>query len=92
MIKSNINGDQDNDLILEMRRKRSERRFQRRLETGSWRNDPDKTKQFIPISFMLLDNLEFRNRYMTKKRFRTYLWLRRNVIRGSKGRDPANVY
>ena len=48
--------------------------------------------QFIPVPFELLDNREFRNGYMTKKRFRTYLWLRRNVIRGRKENDPSNLY
>jgi len=48
--------------------------------------------QFIPIPFELLDNQEFRNGYMTKKRFRTYLWLRRNVIRGHKKNDPCDLY
>ena len=52
----------------------------------------DRNSQFIPISFELLDNREFRNRYMNKKRFRTYLWLRRNVIRGRKQNDPCDLF
>jgi len=48
--------------------------------------------QFIPIPFELLDNQEFRNRYMTKKRFRTYLWLRRNVIRAPKYKDLCDIF
>ena len=91
MIKSNINSKQENDVILEMRRKRSERRFQRQLETGLIRGY-DKSSLFVPIHFILFDNPDFRNKYMTKKRFRTYLWLRRHVIRGLKDRDTAHVY
>ena len=79
-------------MIHEMRRKRAERSLQRFENNGSSRIQTDKSKQFIPLPFGLLDNSDFRNRYMTKKRFRTYLWLRRNVIRGNKGKDPANVY
>jgi DNA-binding transcriptional ArsR family regulator len=86
-----LKGNPDYDAILEMRRERSERRYQRQLGTGLIR-DYDKSSQFVPIHFRLLDNPDFRNKYMIKKRFRTYLWLRRNVIRGLKGRDPANVY
>jgi DNA-binding MarR family transcriptional regulator len=89
--QKNLKDNPDYGAILEMRRERSERRYQRQLKTGLIR-DYDKSSMFVPIHFRLLDNPDFRNRYMTKKRFRTYLWLRCNVIRGLKGRDPANVY
>ena len=52
----------------------------------------ENKKQFIPISFELLENLEFRNGFLKKKRFRTYLWLRRFVIRGMNIFDPYNMY
>jgi len=52
----------------------------------------EKNKQFIPISFELLENSRFRNKYLNKKRFRTYLWLRRFVIRGMNFFDPYNMY
>ncbi|MFH1991889.1 MAG: winged helix-turn-helix transcriptional regulator [Pseudomonadota bacterium] len=70
----------------------AESNLERFENNESLRKQVDKLNQFIPISFGLLDNPEFRNRYMTKKRFRTYLWLRRNVIRGFKGNDPARIY
>ena len=79
-------------MIYEMRRKRADRSLQRFENNESPRKQTDKANQFIPITFGLLDNPDFRNRYMLKKRFRTYLWLRRNVVRGNKGKDPANVY
>jgi hypothetical protein len=48
--------------------------------------------QFIPVSYSLLDNRNFRNLLMTKKRFRTYLWLRRHVVRGPKLYDPCDLF
>jgi len=39
-------------------------------------------KQFVPIPFTVLDHYDFRKNLMCKKRFATYLWLRRKVIRG----------
>ena len=52
----------------------------------------ESKKQFIPISFELLENPEFRNGFLNKKRFRTYLWLRRFVVRGMNFFDPYNMY
>ena len=53
-----------------------------------------KSKQFVPVSFDLLDNSDFRNHFMNKKRFRTYLWLRRRIVRSmhfkAYNHDPAN--
>jgi len=75
-------------LFLNVERKQAER----------WLNrfSPDRNAegydQFIPVSYSLLDNLKFRNGLMTKKRFRTYLWLRRHVIRGLKITDPCDVF
>jgi DNA-binding MarR family transcriptional regulator len=55
-----------------------------------------KSKQFIPVSFDLLDNSDFRNHFMNKKKFRTYMWLRRRVLRSTQfktyNHDPANSF
>ncbi len=48
--------------------------------------------QFIQVSFSLLDNPGFRNGLMIKKCFRTYLWLRRHLVRGHKLGDPCDVF
>ena len=48
--------------------------------------------QFISLPIKLLDSPKFRNGLMTKRRFRTYLWLRRYVIRDRKCNDPCNVF
>jgi len=67
-------------LFLNIQRKQAERVLKRYSEHSKHRPDG----QFIPVSFMLLDNPGFRNGLMTKKRFRTYFWLRRYVVRGHK--------
>ena len=55
-----------------------------------------KSKQFVPVSFDLLDNANFRNHFMNKKKFRTYIWLRRRVVRSPQfktyNHDPANSF
>ncbi len=50
------------------------------------------SKQFIPISFELFDNPDFRNSFMIKKRFRTYLYFRRRVTRGMNCHDPLDLH
>ena len=75
-------------LFLNIHRKQFER-FLERLSPGYESNTDD---QFIPLPIKLLDNPKFRNELMTKKRFRTYLWLRRYAIRGSKCNDPCDVF
>jgi DNA-binding transcriptional ArsR family regulator len=75
-------------LFLDVRRKQTERMLNR----YSKHSEPRSDDQFIPVSFGLLDNPKFRNGLMTKKRFRTYLWLRRHVIRGDKLGDPCDVF
>jgi DNA-binding transcriptional ArsR family regulator len=77
-----------NQLFLNVRRKQAKRLLKRNSEPSV--TGPDC--QFIPVSFSLLDNPKFRNGLMTKKRFRTYLWLRRHVIRGCKFNDPCDVF
>jgi DNA-binding MarR family transcriptional regulator len=51
-----------------------------------------KSEQFLAIPFRLLDSSNFRNNFMTQKRFRTYLWLLRRISRGRNFDDPASVY
>ena len=56
----------------------------------------NKSKQFVPVSFDLLDNADFRNHFMNKKKFRTYMWLRRRIVRSfifnAYNDDPANSF
>ena len=75
-------------LFLNIRRKQ----FERLLERFSAGNESKTDNQFIPLSIKLLDNPKFRNELMTKRRFRTYLWLRRYVIRGRMFNDPCDVF
>jgi len=74
-------------LFLNIRKNQAERLQKRYSEHSSPRSDD----QFIPVSFSLLDNPGFRNGLMIKKRFRTYLWLRRHVVRGQKYNDPCGI-
>ena len=75
-------------LFLNIRRKQAER-FLKRYSVGIETKTDD---QFISLPFKFLDNPKFRNGLMTKRRFRTYLWLRRYVIRGRKCNDPCDVF
>ena len=75
-------------LFLNVQRKQAERLLNRYSEHSEPRSDD----QFIPVSFKLLDNPGFRNGLMTKKRFRTYLWLRRHVVRAQKFNDPCGIF
>jgi DNA-binding transcriptional ArsR family regulator len=75
-------------LFLNVQRKQAERVLKRYSEHSELRSD----NQFIPVSFKLLDNPKFRNKLMLKKRFRTYLWLRRHVVRGHKFNDPCDIF
>ena len=75
-------------IFLNVQHKRAERLLKRYSE----HNEPRSDDQFIPISFSLLDNPGFRNGLMIKKRFRTYLWLRRHVVRGPNINDPCDVF
>ena len=75
-------------IFLNVQRKQAERFLNRYSEHSKPRSD----NQFIPVSFSLLDNPKFRNGLMIKKRFRTYLWLRRHVVRGHKLGDPCDVF
>ena len=56
-----------NQLFLNIRRIQAERLLNRFSEHSEPRSDD----QFIPVPFSLLDNPDFRNGLMTKKRFRT---------------------
>jgi DNA-binding transcriptional ArsR family regulator len=75
-------------LFLNVQRQQAERLLKRYSEHSKPRSDD----QFIPVSFSLLDNPGFRNGLMIKKRFRTYLWLRRHVVRGQKYNDPCGIF
>jgi hypothetical protein len=75
-------------LFLNVQRKQAARLLKRYSEHSEPRSD----NKFIPVSFKLLDNPGFRNGLMLKKRFRTYLWLRRHVVRGHKFNDPCDVF
>ncbi len=75
-------------LFLNVRKNQAKRLLKRYSEHSEPRSD----NQFIPVSFKLLDNPKFRNGLMVKKRFRTYLWLRRQVVRGHKFGDPCDVF
>ena len=75
-------------IFLNVQRKQAERRLKRYSE----HSEPRSNDQFIPVSFRLLDNPGFRNGLMTKKRFRTYLWMRRHVVRGQKYNDPCDLF
>jgi DNA-binding transcriptional ArsR family regulator len=74
--------------FLDIRRKQSER-FLMRYSPGY---ESETDDQFIQLPIKLLDNPKFRNGLMTKRRFRTYLWLRRYVSRGRKCNDPCDVF
>ena len=75
-------------IFLNIRKNQAERLLKRHSEHSESRSED----QFIPVSFKLLDNPGVRNGLMTKKRFRTYLWLRRYVVRGHKAGDPCDVF
>ena len=75
-------------LFLNIRKNQAERLLKRYSE----HNEPRSYDQFIPVPIKLLDNPGFRNGLMIKKRFRTYLWLRRHVVRGRKIGDPCDVF
>lgn len=75
-------------LFLNVQSKQAERWLKRYSEC----RESEPGDQFIPVSFKLLDNPDFRNGLMTKKRFRTYMWLRRYVVRGRKLGDPCDIF
>ena len=51
-----------------------------------------KSQQFLSIPFCLLDNSDFRNDFMSQKRFRTYLLLLRRISRASGSDYPVSVF
>ena len=78
--------------VNKIRRAQRERYFKRFDSDSKSETKVINSKQFIPIPFELFDNPDFRNRFMLKKRFRTYLYFRRQVIRGIKCNDPLDLY
>jgi len=79
-------------IIVGVRYEQSERYFRRHYDAGKHYDPPAAGDQFIPIQFALLDNPEFRNGLMTKARFRTYLLLRRYVVRARSPHDPSYIF
>ena len=75
-------------LFLNIQKTQSERWMKRFSEDRK----PEVSDQFIPVSYRLLDNPKFRNGLLIKKRFRTYLWIRRYIVRGFKLGDPCDVF
>ena len=60
-------------------------------------NQYDSTKrmesgQHFPLFYEVLDNPEFRNGFMKKGKFRTYVWLGRYIVRGEMRNDPHRLY
>lgn len=51
-----------------------------------------RKSQFITVPYALVDNEDYRNGFLRKKRFRTYYWLRRYVIRASHPNDPLDLF
>ena len=80
-----------NKYYLSIRRKQAERVLSRNIKSEK-RHAKYKSERFVPIPIALIDNPEFRNGLMTKARFRTYLWLRRHVIRWHRPYDPCDVF
>ena len=78
--------------VNKIRRKQRERYFKRFDSDSKSETKVINSKQFIPIPFELFDNPDFRNSFMLKKRFRTYLYFRRQVIRGIKCNDPLDLH
>ena len=77
------------EIIHEIREKQSTRLFER----SEYSKKLDKACfPYIPVSFTLIDDPKFRNGMMAKPRFRTYLFLRRRVVRGKLQSDPFDVY
>lgn len=71
-------------------REKQNERFLKRFRKQPQPNG--KYKQFIRIPFELIDNPRFRNGFMTQKRFRTYLYLSRKVIRGPYPNDSLDIF
>jgi hypothetical protein len=75
-----------------VRSDQSERYFNHRYDSAAQYNPTDIDNQFIRIPFTLLDNPAFRQGLMTKARFRTYLLLRRYVVRAQQLHDTCLVF
>ena len=75
-----------------VRSEQSERYFNRRYDSDAQYNPTAIENQFVRLPFTLLDNPEFRNGLMTKARFRTYLLLRRYVVRAQNYHDPCFIF
>jgi hypothetical protein len=78
--------------FVDVRSEQSERFFNRRYDSGGQYNPTAIDNQFIRLPFALLDNPDFRQGLMTKARFRTYLLLRRYVVRAQQLHDTCLVF
>ena len=88
-VHQNINREPEAfDVDRETRKRQLKYRLEERINISA----TPKKDQFLPIGFMLLDNEAFRNGLILKKRFRTYLWLRRHVVRGGLDYDTVDIY
>jgi hypothetical protein len=75
-----------------VRSDQSERYFNRRYNSDAQYNPTTIDNQFVRLPFALLDNSEFRKGLMAKARFRTYLLLRRYVVRAQQPHDTCLVF
>jgi DNA-binding MarR family transcriptional regulator len=84
------------ETAIEIRRQRAKRRLENYLARPGHGTPSQKAKkflsqQFLRIPFKLLDSpgyLEF----MTQKRFRTYMYLQRHIVRACQYRAPVDLY
>ena len=78
-----------NEIIQNIRQQQRERFVKRYFPEEK---EGPSSSPYVPVSFALIDNPDFRNGLMAKPRFRTYLFLRRRVIRGSLPKDRIDVF
>ena len=78
-----------NSLVQNITSRQAERLLQ---EMGTEKTSYEN--QFIPIPYKLLDNSAYRNEFLRKKRFITYYWLRRFIVRRKRKHfsDPVNLF
>jgi hypothetical protein len=62
------------------------------LDLYGLKSRPPDTGQFIKIPFALIDNPKFRNVFLKKGIFRTYLFLARKIVRCKMIFDPMGLY
>lgn len=80
----------------EIRRQEAKRRLDtfraKPAQKSSVRNTGQTSKrQFLRVQFELLDNPDYRE-FMTKRKFRTYMYLQRHIVRAFQLRAPVDLY